>query len=278
MTTRSTPNHTLPEYQHPPVVEVAASIQFANIRGLDAARLGLLWSRFRDSYPRTEQHPPLATASEIFESTRGGRVGFSAETSFPVPRLWFLNSDGTRLVQVQSNRLVVNWRQLDTGKPYVRFSGLMSMLSESVDLLGVFLDDEKLESMKPDQVELTYVNHIRLGEKGSARAPLSRYISCWRSEPASWTLGTAEEASFRTQYVLTRQGSASARLFVELDSGYTASSRTPIYVMNLIARGAPDTPTVESALSFFDEAHQWIVNGFTSLTTDEAHTLWGRHA
>lgn len=172
----------------------------------------------------------------------------------------------------------MNWRQLDTGKPYVRFSGLMSMLSEAVDLLVVFLDDEKLGSIKPDQVELTYVNHIHVGEKGSAREPLSRYISCWRSEPASWKHGTAEEASFRTQYVLTREGGVSARVFVELDSGYTVSSRTPIYVMNLIARGAPDNPTVESALSFFDEAHQWIVNGFTSLTTDEAHTQWGRRA
>lgn len=278
MTTRSTLEHSLPEYQHPPVVEVAASIQFANIRGLDAAKLGLLWSRFRDLYPRTEQHPPLATASETFESNRGGRVGFSVETSFPVPRLWFLSSDGTRLVQVQSNRLVVNWRQLDTGAPYVRFSGLMSMLSESIGLLGGFLHDEKLESIKPDQVELTYVNHLPAGGQGSPRDPLSRYVSCWGSEPESWEVGPAEEASFRTQYVLMREGRPSARLYVELDSAYTASSRAPIYVMNLIVRGAPAEPTVEESFKLFDDAHQWILNSFTSLTTDEAHTLWGRQS
>jgi len=174
--------------------------------------------------------------------------------------------------------LVVNWRQLDTGEPYLRFSGLMSMLTEAVQLLGVFLDEEKLGNIAPDQAELTYVNHIRAGEKGSHRNPLSRYLTYWRSEPASWNLGTAEEASFRTQYVLKREGGALARLFVELESGYTASTRAPIYVMNLIARGAPRASTVESSFEFFGEAHKWIVNGFTSLTTDEAHTLWGRQA
>lgn len=276
MTVRPALDPALPEYRNPPIVEVAASIQFANIRGLDAAMLGLLWSRFRDKYPRAEQHPPLATASETFESNRGGRGGFSVETSFPVPRLWFLSSDGTRLVQVQSNRLIVNWRRLDTGKPYVRFSGLMSMLSESIERFRQFIQDENLGTVRPDQAELTYVNHIRAGDNGSHREPLSKYASCWRRESESWNLGAAEEASFRSQYVVSRPGSSFARLFVELDSGYTASTRAPIYVMNLVARGAPDSPDVESAFKFLEDAHHWIVKGFTSLTTDEAHKLWER--
>ena len=28
--------------------------------------------------------------------------------------------------------------------------------------------------------------------------------------------------------------------------------------------------------NWFDTAHEWIVRGFTDLTTDEAHKLWGR--
>ena len=276
MTRPSSLDPSLPEYRNPPIVEVAASIQFANIRGLDAARLGLLWSRFRNEYPRAEQHPPLGNASETFASTRRGRVGFSVETSFPVPRLWFLSADGTRLVQVQSNRLVVNWRQLETGVPYPRFSRLKAMLAESLDIFTAFLADEALGGVIPDQVELTYVNHIPAGDSGSPRAPLARYVSCWRGESEQWDLGPTEESSFRTQYVVQREGTPAARLFVELDSGYTANGRAPIYVMNLVARGAPNSPTIEGAFDFFDNAHRWIVNGFTNLTTHEAHTLWGR--
>jgi uncharacterized protein (TIGR04255 family) len=267
----------LPEYRRPPIVEVAASIQFANIRELDTARLGLLWSRFRKDYPRAEQHPPLPNDSESFDPNKGGRVGFSFETSFPVPRLWFLSADGTRLVQVQSNRLVVNWRQLDSGESYPRYSVLREMLSESLSVFRTFLEEEKLGDLSPEQAELTYVNHIPAGERGSPRQPLSRYVQCWRGAPESSGLGPEEETSFRTQYVVRRSGIPVARLFVELDSAYTNTGHAPIYVLNMIARGAPDLPSVSGAFEFLDNAHRWIVTGFTHLTTDEAHKLWERN-
>lgn len=276
MTAQTSPDPHLPEYRSPPIVEVAASVQFDNIRGLDAARLGLLWSRFRRAFPRTEFHPPLPTATESFDFARAPRVGFSVETSFPAPRLWFLNSDGTRLVQVQSNRLVVNWRQLDSQTPYLRFSGLRSMLEEAMSTLTEFLSDEDLGRLSPDQAELTYVNHIVAGDRGATRNSLAKYVSCWKDEPSQFEPRVAEETSFRTQYVVNRNGVSPARLFVELESGYASQSRVPIYVMNLIARGAPSAPTVAGAFDFFDDAHRWIVNGFTDLTTEYAHKLWER--
>lgn len=278
MTRLPSPASALPEYLRPPVVEVAASVQFPTIRGLNAARIGLLWSRFRAQYPQTEQHPPLPKTVETFESARVGRIGFSIETSFLTPRIWFLSDDGTRLVQVQSNRLIVNWRQLETGTPYLRFAGLMSMLSEAINTLASFLDDEGLGRIEPDQVELTYVNHIRAGEKGSRRDSLSRFLACWASEPTEWDFGASEETSVRTQYVMKRPNGASARLFVELESAYTATTGAPIYIMNMIARGAPSAATVESSFEFFEDAHEWIVKGFTSLTTQEAHAIWGRQS
>jgi uncharacterized protein (TIGR04255 family) len=264
----------LAEYRRPPVVEVAASIEFENIRELDAARLGLLWTRFRHDYPRTEQHPPLQTSSEAFELKRGGRLGFSVETSFPAPRLWFLNTDGTRLIQVQSNRLVLNWRELDTGQEYVRFSALRELLSDTVKEFVAFLQDEKLGDLLPDQVELTYVNHISARTISGHRRPLSDFVTCWNSAPSISLLGNAEETSFRSQYVLAEDGLRSARVFVELDSAYTAKDREPIYVLNLVARGAPEAQSVKSAFDFLDRAHEWIVNGFTLLTTNEAHQIW----
>lgn len=267
---------SLPEYLRPPVVEVAASIQFENIPRLDAARLGLLWARFRNEFPDTDQHPPLQSSSESFDVKRGGRLGFSVETTFPAPRLWFLNTDGTRLIQVQSNRIVVNWRQLDSGETYVRFSALRELLSDTVKKLVDFLHEEQLGELKPDQAELTYVNHIPAGNSAALRRPLSDFVTCWNNAPSLSWLGEAEETSFRSQYVVERAGTPAARLFVELDSAYTTKGRAPLYVLNLIARGAPIDPTVQSAFDFFDSAHEWIVNGFTQLTTVAAHKLWER--
>lgn len=265
----------LPEYRSPPIVEVAASIQFANIRGLDTAKLGLLWSRFRNEFPLTEQHPPLPVASETFGTSRSGRVGFTVETSFPNPRLWFLNTDGTRLLQFQSNRLVVNWRQSNTSQPYLRYTGLKALLIDTLTVFGQFLSDEGLGPIAPDQSELTYVNHIAAGEPGDQRKPLSTFVRCWKDELDMQGLESVEETSFRSQYVVRREGPP-GRLFVELDSAYTNVDRTPIYVLTIVAKGAPNSPDVNGALGFLDDAHRWVVNSFTHLTTVEAHNLWER--
>jgi len=276
MTTPDTLDSGLPEYSRPPIVEVAASIEFANIRDLNAVRLGMLWSRFRGEYPRTEQHPPLPSSAESFDPSKGGRVEFSVETTFPIPRLWFLREDGTRLIQLQSNRIVANWRQMESGQSYLRYSSLKTMLRDALEKLQSFLAEEKLGPIKPEQVELTYVNHISAGARGSARHELSHYLRCWNGVPKESELGAEEATSFRTQFVLRREEKRAARLFVELESGYAANSGLPIYVLNLAARGAPDSPSVEAAFEFLDDEHRWIVNGFTQLTTGSAHSLWER--
>src|SRR5574338_483742 len=103
---------SLPDYDRPPVVEVASSIQFGTIPGLDAARLGLLWSVFRRDYPRTEQYPPLPHEVEGFGPPAVSQVSFSVAQMIS-PRFWFMNEKGTRLLQVQHDRFVLNWRKLD---------------------------------------------------------------------------------------------------------------------------------------------------------------------
>src|SRR5690242_236660 len=102
----------LPDYEQPPVVEVASSIQFGSVPGLDAARLGLLWSVFRKEYPRTEQYPPLAHEVETFGAPTVSQISFSVAPMIS-PRCWFTNEKGTRLLQVQHDRFVLNWRKLD---------------------------------------------------------------------------------------------------------------------------------------------------------------------
>src|SRR6266849_9126856 len=103
----------LPAFDNPPVVEVASSVQFGTIPGLDAVRLGLLWSAYRDDYPRTEQYPPLPHEIESFGAPSPSQVMFSM-ASMISPRCWFLNGEkGTRMLQVQHDRFVLNWRKLD---------------------------------------------------------------------------------------------------------------------------------------------------------------------
>src|SRR5690606_13076651 len=99
--------------------------------------------------------------------------GLSVEQrAFPTPRFWFIDQSNTRLVQVQKNRLVVNWRQADTNAGYPRYTTLRNDLVEAFAILQTFLADEGFGKPIPDLAELTYVNHMRAGERGKPREPL----------------------------------------------------------------------------------------------------------
>jgi uncharacterized protein (TIGR04255 family) len=276
MTSTASSLSHLPEYARPPLVEVAASIQFETLRELDAVRLGLLWSRFREQYPHTETHEPLPAVVEAFDRVSARRIGFSAAQSFPTPRLWFVSIDKTRLVQIQPNRLIVNWRKLEGHNQYPRYDTLKSVLRDAIETLSKFCADESLGEITPDQAELTYVNHLNAAREESARAPVGDFMRCWSGEPSGFEPGSPEEAALRLQYVISLGSGARSRLYVELDSAYTGSERVPIYVFKLVSRGAPTQPTIASSLEFLDESHALIVNSFTQLTSDSAHTSWGR--
>lgn len=266
---------SLPDFEDPPVIEVAASIQFTAIPALDAARLGVLWLRFRDRYPRTEVQPALPRVVESEAAPISRPFEISVMGAFPSPRLWFLTEDSTRLVQVQNDRLVVNWRRLESDAPYPHYPVIRQELTAAFDGLIGFLQDEDLGTPSVDQAELTYVNHFWAGGVGAPRATINRFLKrAW--EPAGTVLPPEpEEFSLRAQFAI-KDTVPGGRVYVEVASAYRTTDRASIYSMNLTARGAPTAPTLDGALAFMDAAHGWIVNIFADLTTDEMHRLWRR--
>jgi len=71
-------------------------------------------------------------------------------------------------------------------------------------------------------------------------------------------------------------GGALGRLHVGLQPAYTSVDGHPIFVINMTARGKPEPADLEGAFRLFDHEHEWIVRGFTSITTKHMHELWRR--
>lgn len=265
----------LPEYAKPPVVEVACSIQFEPLQELHAGRLGLLWETYRDRYPGVEQHPPLAAAREQFEA-KTLRIGVSLQDAFPMPRLWFLNTDGTRLIQVQRDHFIVNWRKLDTETEYPRYESIRHTLAEEFTRFQDFLKAHDLGMPSVAQIELTYVNHIDARQPDGSRKPLSEVVQIWTGEKTDGTLPQFEEASFHARYITRDGDKATGRLHINLEPQLYVRDNAPVYTLTLIARSAPASPDLDGALSSLDKGHEAIVNGFTAITTKQMHAVWER--
>ena len=116
----------LPEYECPPLNEVVAGVQFEPLERFHAAHLGLYWARVRDRYPSTEDQPPLA---HMKERERPPQPFTQASLMFQagpiVPRCWFLDESKTKLIQIQPDRFLRNWRQIEGTEAYPRFGTLM---------------------------------------------------------------------------------------------------------------------------------------------------------
>src|ERR1700683_627589 len=264
----------LPDFERPPVVEVAVSLQFKPLELLRSAHFGLLWERFRsEGLPLTEDHGGLEPAFEELEASGTPRIGVRLQAfddAPPLPRVWFLNEAQNELVQVQRDRLIVNWRQGARSEPYPRYSSIRSRFKSALDLFSAFAAAEKLGVIIPMQCEVTYVNHISAGEGWSTHADIDHVMTVWESQYSELYLPRPEDVAFDTRFLMAdEKGVPLGRLHVQLQSAYRSVDKHPIFVLSLTARGAPQSADFAAAFRLFDQQHEWIVRGFACLTTKE---------
>ena len=142
-----------PVLERPPIVEVVCGFVFEPL-DLDALVLGVYWDKHRERYPQRALQPAVADAPQV--------VFWQ-----PAMRAVLSSPDGTRYIQVQRDRLYVNWR--GTGESYPRFStrdGRPDLLSSALDELRQ-LGDFCLErfNVKPKvlRVELQKISMLERG-------------------------------------------------------------------------------------------------------------------
>lgn len=270
---------SLPDFADPPVVEVALSVQFETIEALRSPQMGLLWSEFRDRFPKTEEHLPLGAVFERFgvPAGRKGAVRLEVTTTPPVARCWFLNEPGTELIQVQQDRFIHNWRKVGEGDQYPRHEQVCSRFREELATFRTFLAREQLGELVPNQCELTYVNHIVAGQGWERHGQLGEVLTAFRPEYSDAFLSEPEDARVAIRYIIPDEaGEPLGRLHVTVEPVYQHDDAQPMFLMKLTARGRPDGEGDEGVFRFLDTGREWIVRGFTSITTPALHGIWRR--
>ena len=111
----------LPRFNKPPVAEVVLGVQFSPLQGAHVGHVGMLWQRYRDRFPNVSQQLPIShTIERPGVQFQGGLPTISMMALGEMPqRTWFVNSENTDLIQVQSDRFIRNWRRYhDSTIPY----------------------------------------------------------------------------------------------------------------------------------------------------------------
>jgi len=270
-------------YDRPPLIEVVIGVQFERLAKLDAARLGLLWQRFRSRFPNTEQKPALDPSIE-----RLGLRGPLGETRFELltelrQRLWFVNESADQLVQVQDDRFIRNWRRgSEPTQPYPRFEELLPRFVDDFDEFQRFLADEQIGTVDANQCEVTYVNLIRSNAHWSSHGDLAKVFRGWSAEYGPRIEWPTESIRLNVAHLLNDDaGEFVGRLHVALEPAFAAPQGSPaapsaVYRLTLTARGRPMGEGREGVNVFLELGHRAVVTSFDRMVTDDMQREWGK--
>lgn len=277
---RAAESSPLPSFENPPVAEVAAGVQFADLEAMNPVRLGAYWSKIKDRFPKIDLQPPLNRAEEEFGSQAklaASTPGISLLQGPPILRVWMTNDASTELIQVQKNRFVYNWRK-QKNEVYARFiEHIRPRFTEEFSRFCEFVESEELGAVKPDLCELTYVNHISSDEGWEHHGQAQKVMTPWSGTYNDEFLPEPERVDASVNYVMRdSEGTPLGRLHVNFRPAWDRAEQTPIFLLRLMARGKPGGDGVDGVLVFLEWAHEWIVRGFTSMTTERMHEIWQR--
>lgn len=263
----------LPVFGEPPVAEVALAVHIEQTESFTTAHCGAFWAEFlRDRYPLVRTHPAAPASLEGFDDE--GRPSISPPMFFGFGgsdvRFWFVNEDQTRLIQMQSDRIILNWRKLDTGV-YPHYDALREELVTLLDLWATFLE----RSVAPNvtQTEVTYVNQVPAdGEIFDNISDLGKVL---RSVAINWPdgIGESELLQFEQRFKVSDLDGNPGRLYITATPGVGVQSEH-VLSLTLTVRGKPADQRLREAPRWLDFAHKHLIQSFAAITSDAMHAEW----
>lgn len=261
MTGQTESGFTLPSFRDPPVVEVAMCVGFEPLPGLQFAALADLRARWRSEYPRTEEYPFLESSPDPAEI----RIEFGP----PPRRLWLISEHGDRVIQIQRDRLIANWRAIPgSGLPYPRYDLLRAEFERRlIDFQSFLADSGIAPQLKPGYVEVTYVNVVE-GEQGGLPLQISDVMNV-EPETAEWRQkGVRSSAVTRAWELADFDTTLSTAANIDV-----SAANCPV-VLQIVAKTRISEK--RNAMQALDLSREFVVGTFGVITTEKMQQKWGR--
>lgn len=255
----------LPSFDRPPVVEVAVGVHFLQLPGLTAVALvRLVDDLWRNRYPRIVEQP---AAPPLSAPGTAPMMAFQLQTGSPPMRLWSLTEDETLLIQVQRDRLLLNWRKVKDDDPYPRYKRLRGEFAEVWREFSDYVGDRDYGVLQPSVAEVTFFNRVPM----ASAAEISTFVEALNPE---WSLG----GQLATAYQLEREITDLLPVgHQNIALNYRPENKD--MQLEITTQIDVDTATgeVSEVLDSLDTAHRYGVLTFDTVTTRSAHSAWGRH-
>jgi uncharacterized protein (TIGR04255 family) len=265
----------LPDFENPPVSEVALSVEFLPLANWRSPHAGLYWARLKLRYPHTEVHPAILSQIERFGDQFWQPPTVQVQLGNPdIARSWFLAEPKTHLIQVQRDRFVINWRKVLGDEKYPRYvKEMRPRFEQEWNEFKSFVTEQDVGEISVQQCEITYVNDIVQGDGWSQFQEALALFSYQWAKRSEVFLPMPETLAITGSFLMPKKA---GRLHIIVQHLRRQIDNREAVQLTLTARGKPASGTDDDVLAWMDLGHEWIVRAFGDLTSDQAHKLWKR--
>jgi uncharacterized protein (TIGR04255 family) len=265
----------LASFDNPPVVETVLGVEFAPLRGWDVRHFGLFWGRVKGRFGALETKPALIRP----EAGEAGPFNFVLEQLRDPAgdvRCWLIDEDETRLLQIQQDRFIHNWRKVQGDEPYPRYDDdIKPRFRSEWENFVAFLEEEGLPRPEWRRCEVTYINHLEKGREWRTLDDLPEIFPAFRSGAlAGPELSLPESVNIRWRHRLEAEA---GWLTFALQSATRHRDDKKVLQYQISAQvEAPEESDLSAVFDALDRGRYSVVRSFETSTSPRMHDLWGR--
>ena len=260
-----------PIYENPPVAETVFSVQFEGLPA-QSVLLAQYWPRVKNAFPKIGVAQPLPTVFEpefLTPNFQPLTISFEQDNRVVL-------DGGSYLLQVQSNRFLLNWRKNSTTQDYPGFEINFPKFKNELERFRSFVAEEEIGDIaKFNQLELTYVNIFDVPrDNGSASFSGIFKDHCPRLMENRY-LDEPEIMNWNSSY---KMSNGAGRLHISSNAGFVIANDGARLQMRveLTARGNSKDDGVSAFDEWFGIAHSHVVKGFADVIDHEFQkSEWG---
>jgi uncharacterized protein (TIGR04255 family) len=266
----------LPEFDQPPVSEMALGVQFAPITGFTSGHYGWFWKLYLGSiWTKAQDANRLVPQFEKFDEKEMWQVPsppIVIQNLQHADRILFINDDDDRIIQLQNDRFHYNWRKREQ-RDYPSFATINSEFRERLQVFETFVRDCGLENPLYNQWELTYFNIVYKGDLWNDADDWAKLFPGLIARADTHDLGLVRVPSISMQKfeIQPRRG----HLYVVAQHVKAEDGREALQV-NLTARGPVIADDQDWDLaSGMARGHAALVRTFRNIASPQARAHWG---
>lgn len=242
-------------YTYPPVIEALCEIMFAGSQW-DSTIPGLFFEKIKDTYPKKKELDTIEAEVTLSKDVQGSRFANVGK------RMQFVREDGSQMVQVEKDLLVVN--QL---RPYQSFEQWKQVVDS---MLPLYIDLTHPTGIK--KVGVRYINKIVIP---ADRYRMEDYFSLYPQVPEHLARSHGKFL-MRLEIPPTHKGHGLVITFASVHSDVSTTSAAMLDLYDIIP--ATQSMPVGEIDRCISEAHENIGDAFEHIITDKTRALFEQEA